>query len=60
MKYLHTAPFLTRAWYGASIYWQYTGPDGTSLLAEGGDRIPGYWQFTYVLTCEYRTYHVPI
>ena len=34
--------------YWVSVYWQYTGPGSTSLVAEGGARIPGYWQLTYV------------
>ena len=31
---------ISRARYWASIYWHYTGPCGTSLLVEGGAKIP--------------------
>ena len=37
-----------RALSWAGIYWQPLAPGITSLLAERGARIPGYWPFTYV------------
>ena len=48
LEYLRVPEAFRRARYWASIYWQYTGPGGTCLLAEGGARIPGYWKFAYV------------
>ena len=39
---------IDRALSWASIYWQYIAPGSTTLLAERGARILGYWPFTYV------------
>ena len=55
-------PFCTETQIGkalswASIYWQYIDPGSTSLLAERGARIPGYWPFTYVPLKRLRIQH---
>lgn len=39
---------MRKARYWAGFHCQYTGPGGTSSLAERGVRISGCWKFTYV------------